>query len=70
MKAEKYTDGTPVYTPGTALAFMLFVLIYFPCLATMVAIKNETGQWRWAAFAVTYSLVLAWCVAWAAQMVF
>ena len=70
LKAEKYTDGTPVYTSGTALAFMLFVLIYFPCLATMVAIKNETGHWRWAAFAVTYSLVLAWCVAWVANALF
>ncbi len=70
LKAEKYTDGTPVYTPGTALAFMIFVLIYFPCLATMVAIKNETGHWRWAAFAVTYSLILAWCMAWVANALF
>lgn len=70
MKEERFSDGLPVYTTGTALAFMLFVLIYFPCLATIVAVKNETGSWRWAMFAVSYSLVLAWLVAWLAQFVF
>ncbi|MHB9055999.1 MAG: ferrous iron transport protein B, partial [Paludibacteraceae bacterium] len=63
LKAEVWKDGTPIYTAGTALAFMLFVLIYFPCLATIVAIKNETGSWKWALFAAGYSLVLAWLVA-------
>lgn len=70
MKADVWKkDGTPVYTTGTALAFMLFVLIYFPCLATIVAIKNETGSWKWAMFAAGYSLVLAWTVAFLVQLV-
>lgn len=69
MKQETVGQKS-VYTPGTALAFMLFVLIYFPCLATMVAIKNEAGSWKWAVFAVSYSLVLAWFVAWLAHLIF
>ena len=70
MKTDVRNDGTAVYTTGTALAFMLFVLIYFPCLATIVAIKNETASWKWALFAVAYSLGLAWLVAYLAQLIF
>ena len=70
MKTDVRNDGTAVYTTGTALAFMLFVLIYFPCLATIVAIKNETASWKWAFFAVAYSLGLAWLVAYLAQLIF
>lgn len=70
LKNEVKVDGNPVYTSGTALAFMLFVLIYFPCLATIVAIKNETGGWKWALFSAGYSLVLAWLVAYLAQLIF
>lgn len=69
MKQEAINE-TPVYTSGTALAFMIFVLIYFPCLATFVAIKNEAGSWKWAFFAAGYSLILAWLVAWLAQLIF
>ena len=69
MQDDKWKDGTPVYTTGTALAFMLFVLIYFPCLATIVAIKNETESWKWAMFAVGYSLALAWLMAFLAQII-
>jgi ferrous iron transport protein B len=50
-------------TPAIALSLMLFTLIYFPCVATIGAIKNETGSWKWAAFTVCYTLVLAWIVA-------
>lgn len=70
LKNATFTDGRHVYTLATALAFMLFVLIYFPCLATVAAIKNETGSWKWALFDVAYSLVLAWLVAWLAQIIF
>ncbi|MGC3977128.1 MAG: ferrous iron transport protein B [Paludibacteraceae bacterium] len=70
MRKDTTVDNVAVYTPGTALAFMLFVLIYFPCLATIVAIKNETGSWRWSLFAMSYSLLLAWGVAWMAQLIF
>ena len=69
MKSEVRPNGLPVYDAGTALAFMIFVLIYFPCLATVVAIKNETGSWKWALFAAGYSLVLAWMVAFLVQSI-
>lgn len=49
-------------TPLTAYCFMLFVLLYFPCIATIAAIKSETGSWRWAVFAATYTTLIAWIV--------
>jgi len=45
-----------------AYCFLLFVLIYFPCLATVIAIKNETGSWRWALTSAIYTTVLAWII--------
>ena len=50
-------------TPLAALAYMLFVLIYFPCIVTLAAIKQESGSWKWALFAAGYTTVLAWCIA-------
>ena len=49
-------------TPLVAFGYMLFVLIYFPCIATIAAIKNESGSWKWAAFAACYTTALAWVV--------
>ena len=49
-------------TPLIAFCYLLFVLLYFPCIATIVAIKNETGSWRWAVFAACYTTLLAWLV--------
>ena len=46
-----------------AVAFMIFVLLYFPCIATFVAIKNETGKWSWAIAICAYTIILAWVVA-------
>ncbi len=54
-----------VTTPAAALAYMLFVLIYFPCLATLIAIKKETKGWGWAIFTAVYTTALAWIVAFA-----
>ena len=64
---EKYTrlrqqmQGEGI-TPLIGFCYLLFVLLYFPCLATIVAIKNETGSWRWAGFAAAYTTVVAWIV--------
>ncbi len=58
-----------VTTPAAALAYMLFVLIYFPCLATLIAIKKETKGWGWAIFTALYTTVLAWVVAFVAYRV-
>lgn len=49
-------------TPLVAFCFLLFVLLYFPCIATIVAIKNESGSWKWALFAAGYTTALAWVV--------
>lgn len=46
----------------TAFSFLLFVLLYFPCIATIAAIKGETGSWGWALFAAGYTTFLAWLV--------
>lgn len=47
-------------TPLTAVSYMVFVLFYFPCIATIAAIKNESGSWKYALFAVCYTTALAW----------
>ncbi len=50
-------------TPLSAYAMMAFVLIYVPCLATVAVIRRETNSWKWAAFSIIYSTILAWFVA-------
>ncbi|RLD43475.1 MAG: ferrous iron transport protein B [Bacteroidetes bacterium] len=54
--------GEHVFTPLVALSFMLFILIYFPCIAVIAAIKNESGNWRWSLFLTVYTTVLAYFV--------
>ena len=44
---------------------MVFVLLYFPCIATFVAIKNEAGGWKWAVITAVYTILIAWLVAFA-----
>lgn len=65
--ADKYTDlynkmTANGITPLIAFCYMVFVLIYFPCIATIAAIKNESGSWRWAIFVAVYTTALAWVV--------
>lgn len=50
-------------TPAAALSFMVFVLLYFPCIATFIAIKNEAGSWKWACISAVYTLLVAWIMA-------
>lgn len=57
-------------TPLNALCYMIFVLLYFPCIATLVAIKNESGKWRWALFSAAYSTACAWVCAWLVNVLF
>lgn len=51
-------------SPAAALAFMVFVLLYTPCLATAVTLWRESGALKWMFFAVSYQLILAWLMAW------
>lgn len=59
LRQKMEADGM---TPLIAFSYLLFVLIYFPCIATIAAIKGETGSWKWAAFAAGYTTLLAWIV--------
>ncbi len=54
------------YTQASALAMMIFILLYFPCIATVMAIAHEAGGWKYAVFSIVYNTLLAWCVAFAA----
>ena len=50
-------------TPAAALAFMVFVLLYFPCIATFGAIMTETGGWKWPVISAVYTILVAWIMA-------
>ncbi len=56
-------------TPLAAFSYMLFVLTYFPCIATLVAIKQESGSWKWAIFTAGYTTALAWLVSFAVYQI-
>jgi len=64
IQQQTYHDGPrkgeKVFTPLVAFSFMLFILIYFPCVAVVAAIKKESGNWRWALFIVVYTTGLAY----------
>lgn len=66
LQQQEYTSGAlvgqKVFTPLVAFGFMLFVLIYFPCMAVVAAIKKES-DWKWAAFTIVYTTGIAWMVA-------
>ncbi|MDD7462758.1 MAG: ferrous iron transport protein B [Prevotellaceae bacterium] len=57
LRKQMLADGI---TPLSAYAYLIFILIYFPCTATIVAIKNESGSWKWAIFGAVYTTALAW----------
>ena len=54
-------NGEHVFNPIVAYSFMLFILLYFPCIAALAAIKREAG-WKWVAFEVIYTTAVAWLV--------
>lgn len=64
LQNERYHDGDRknqvVFTTPTALAFLIFILIYFPCVGVVATIKNESGSWKWALFSILYTTSLAW----------
>lgn len=66
LQAETFSYGPrmgeKVFTPLSAFSFLLFILIYFPCVAVIAAIKKESGNWKWAAFTIIYTTGLAWIV--------
>jgi ferrous iron transport protein B len=72
MMQSKHTSGklkgSPVFSLRAGLAFMLFVLIYVPCIAVLAAIRRESGKWKWSAFMVVYMTFLAWIVGWSGYL--
>jgi ferrous iron transport protein B len=69
LQNERYANGDKVFSPLVAASFLLFVLIYFPCIATIAAIKNESGSWKWALFVIFYTTALAWLLSFAVYQV-
>lgn len=57
------TTGLPDFTMATALSFMVFILLYCPCIATIIAIVKETRNWRYGAFSILYNTAVAWIMA-------
>ena len=62
--------GEKVFTKASAFSLLMFVLIYFPCVAAIAAIKKETGAWKWALFTVVYTTGLAWIVSFIIYQIF
>jgi ferrous iron transport protein B len=66
---EKYSDGSRVFSVASAISLILFVLIYFPCIATIATIRQETQSWKWALFVAVYTIALAWIIGFVAYNV-
>lgn len=62
LRESKNEAGEWAFTPLVALSLMFFVLIYFPCIATVTAIVRESKSWKWGAFVIVYTCLLAWLV--------
>ncbi|MCH5328261.1 MAG: ferrous iron transport protein B, partial [Coprobacter sp.] len=62
LRAVNPVTGHPDFTPLIALSFMAFVLLYVPCIASIVAIIKESGHWKWGLFSVLYNTSVAWIV--------
>ena len=60
LREDTYKDGTKVFTPLVAISFLIFTLIYFPCVAVVAAIRKESGSWKWTLFSIGYTTMLAW----------
>ncbi len=72
IKEQKHSSGAlkgrDVFSPLASISFMLFVLIYFPCVAVIAAIRKE-ANWRWAVFTMVYTTGLAWLLAFAVYQI-
>ena len=63
LKTPSPLTGQPPFTAAGALAFLVFVLVYFPCVATITAISKETGSWKYALFSICYNTIVAYLLA-------
>jgi ferrous iron transport protein B len=66
LQQETYREGPrkgeKVFSPLVALSFMIFILLYFPCMSTVAVIVYESGSWKWGAFVVVYTTLIAYIV--------
>lgn len=66
LQEQRYKSGPKagslVFSPLVAYSYMLFILIYFPCISVIAAIRKESGSWKWALFSVAYTTILAWLI--------
>jgi ferrous iron transport protein B len=69
LNSETKADGSRTFTPLVVACFLLFVLIYFPCIATIAAIKEESGSWKWGVFSIIYTTILAWFISFAVYQI-
>jgi ferrous iron transport protein B len=64
LQNERYHDGSragqKVFTPLAGISFLLFILIYMPCVAVVATVRKESGNWKWALFLISYTTALAW----------
>jgi len=64
LQQATYQDGprvgTKLFTPLAGISFLLFILIYMPCVAVVATVNRESGSWKWALFLITYTTILAW----------
>lgn len=63
IRNDVQPDGRQTFSSLNVISLLLFVLIYFPCVATITAIKEESGSWKWGLFSILYTTILAWVVA-------
>jgi ferrous iron transport protein B len=69
LQMATYTEGPKVgqklFTPLTGISYLLFILIYMPCVAVVATVNRESGSWKWALFLITYTTLLAWMLSFA-----
>ncbi|WP_066628806.1 ferrous iron transport protein B [Labilibacter marinus] len=65
IKNDKKESGEASFTPLVALSFLVFILIYFPCIGVIATIRKESGSWKWALFTIIYTTSLAWILSFA-----
>lgn len=69
LTAVNPSTGTADFSAASALSFMIFILLYCPCIATVTAIVKETHSWKYGAFSVVYNTLVAWLVAFVAYQI-
>lgn len=64
LRDERYQEepktGQIIFSPLVGISFLLFILVYMPCVAVVATVRKESGSWKWALFLITYTTTLAW----------